>query len=57
MMVYYWAQNAVDEKFSDPDSVEHTIIKALPSIIYSFIIIPLNLVYKYVSILLTNWGN
>lgn len=57
MIVYYWFQNLANVKFDDKDSYFHWIMRTLPSIIYSIIVIPLNMIYKYVAILLTDWEN
>ena len=55
MLGYYSMQHKFDIMFST-DSIQHTILKMVPSILYSFVVIPLNLIYKYLSIALTDWG-
>ena len=55
MLGYYGMQHKFDVMFST-DSIQHTILKMVPSILYSFVVIPLNLIYKYLSIALTDWG-
>ena len=56
MMLYYWVQNMTNLKFNDPDSYVDMVVKMIPSIGYSVIVIPLNIIYKYVAIYLTEWG-
>lgn len=55
MLGYYAMQHKFDTMFKS-DSIHHTILRMLPSILYSFVVIPLNLIYKYLSIALTDWG-
>ena len=55
MLGYYGMQHKFDIMFST-DSIQHMILKMVPSILYSFVVIPLNLIYKYLSIALTDWG-
>ena len=56
MIIYYHYQYLIDEKFSN-DTIQHKIIRMLPSFVYSFVVIPLNIIYKLVATYLTNWGN
>ncbi len=56
MIIYYKAQDMANIMF-DSDGILDKIMRALPSIIYSFVVIPLNMIYKYVSINLNEWGN
>ena len=56
MLVYYMFESMAYATFKD-DSMLHTVIRLIPSIIYSCIVIPLNSVYKSIAISLTNWGN
>ncbi len=55
MMAYYFAQNSVNAAYKEDSYVDYSI-QMVPSIIYSFVVIPLNLVYKIAAIKLTNWG-
>lgn len=56
MIIYYKVQDMTNVMF-DSDSILDKIMRALPSIIYSFVVIPLNMIYKYISISLNEWGN
>lgn len=55
MMAYYRLQLATDVRFT-ADSYLHLAVRTLPSIVYSLVIIPLNIVYRLVSVYLTDWG-
>lgn len=55
MMIYYHYQYMIDEKYNE-DTYKHQAIRMVPSFIYSFIVIPLNIVYKLVATYLTIWG-
>jgi hypothetical protein len=55
MMGYYYAQNEANEAYKGTSYIDQTM-QMLPSIVYSFVVIPLNLVYKVAAIKLTNWG-
>jgi hypothetical protein len=56
MIIYYKVQDMTNLMF-DTNNILDKIMRALPSIIYSFVVIPLNMIYKYVSIRLNEWGN
>lgn len=56
MMAYYHVQYAADEKYLNADSYFDLAMRILPSIGYSLVVIPLNMVYKMVSVYLTDWG-
>ena len=45
----------IDDKFNE-DTYLHAAIRTIPSFVYSFIIIPLNMFYKFVATFLTEWG-
>lgn len=55
MMAYYYFQHAVDVRFQD-DSYVHLAVRILPSIVYSLVVLPLNMLYKKLSVSLTEWG-
>ena len=55
MLVYYSIQDSVNEKFNE-DKYFHIFIRMIPSITYSLIVIPMNMIYKIVAIKLTSWG-
>lgn len=55
MMAYYYFQHAVDVRFQD-DSYVHLVVRILPSIVYSLVVLPLNMIYKKLSVSLTEWG-
>ena len=55
MMTYYYFQHLCDKTYPE-SSIFHTIMKLLPSIIYSCVVIPINLLYKYAAVKLTDWG-
>ena len=56
MLVYYHFQYIFDAKYNS-DSYFDMAMRMLPSIVYSFIVIPLNMLYKYLATVLTEWGN
>jgi hypothetical protein len=56
MIIYYHYQYLIDEKFNN-DTLKHKLIRMVPSFIYSFVVLPLNIVYKLFATYLTCWGN
>jgi hypothetical protein len=55
MMVYYHFQYMIDAEYNK-DSYKDAGIRMIPSFIYSFVVIPLNIIYKFAATRLTEWG-
>lgn len=56
MMVYYYIQHIFDKLYPDA-TYPHMFFRLVPSIAYSCVVIPLNMIYKLTAVKLTSWGN
>lgn len=56
MMTYYHFQHLFDEDYPDNSTI-HNLLRLIPSIVYSCIVIPLNVIYKLIAVKLTDWEN
>ena len=55
MIVYYHYQSVFNTNYPK-DNYLHMILRMIPSFAYSFIVIPLNIIYKIFATILTEWG-
>lgn len=57
LMIAYYKLQDITNYYFDGNNIFHMIMRSLPSIGYSFIVMPLNMVYRLVSISLNDWEN